>query len=56
MNVALHERLLELGIDHTWFEGPGTHTWPYWRRDLRLELPAIIAALADPRTVGSRWR
>jgi diacylglycerol O-acyltransferase / trehalose O-mycolyltransferase len=26
--------------------GPGTHDWPYWRRDLRETLPDLVRALA----------
>jgi S-formylglutathione hydrolase FrmB len=46
MNVALHQRLDSLAIPHTWRDyGPGTHTWPYWQRDLREELPQIMATI-----------
>ena len=46
MNVALHQRLDDLGLAHTWRDyGHGTHTWPYWQRDLREELPAIMATV-----------
>lgn len=38
--------------------GPGTHTWPYWARDLRQWLPHLEQVLderpAAPRTVGYR--
>jgi S-formylglutathione hydrolase FrmB len=26
--------------------GPGTHDWPYWRRDLRETLPDLVRVLA----------
>jgi diacylglycerol O-acyltransferase/trehalose O-mycolyltransferase len=46
-NVRLHERLRRLGIPHVWDDyGPGTHAWPYWRRDLRETLPEMIRVLA----------
>ena len=46
-NVRLHRRLQALGIRHVWDDyGPGTHDWPYWRRDLRETLPDLVAALA----------
>lgn len=49
MAVTLHERLGSLGIDHLWDDyGNGSHTWPYWQRDLRLELPLTMADFADP--------
>jgi diacylglycerol O-acyltransferase/trehalose O-mycolyltransferase len=47
MNVRLHDRLRRLGIRHVWDDyGPGTHDWPYWRRDLRETLPELTRALA----------
>jgi S-formylglutathione hydrolase FrmB len=46
-NVRLHARLRALGIRHLWDDyGPGTHAWPYWRRDLRETLPALVRVLA----------
>ena len=27
------------------FYGPGTHSWPYWQRDLRRSLPLLLGAL-----------
>jgi S-formylglutathione hydrolase FrmB len=47
MNVRLHERLRRLGIRQVWDDyGPGTHDWPYWRRDLRKTLPDLMRVLA----------
>jgi S-formylglutathione hydrolase FrmB len=46
MGVAVHQRLRALGIVHTWDDyGAGTHSWAYWQRDLREELPAIMATV-----------
>ena len=46
-NVRLHQRLRRLGIPHVWDDdGPGTHDWPYWRRDLRETLPGMMRVLA----------
>lgn len=46
MNVRLHDRLRRLGIRHLWDDyGPGTHAWPYWRRDLRETLPDLVKVL-----------
>jgi diacylglycerol O-acyltransferase/trehalose O-mycolyltransferase len=46
-NVRLHARLRALGIRHVWDDyGPGTHAWPYWRRDLRETLPDLVRVLA----------
>jgi S-formylglutathione hydrolase FrmB len=28
--------------------GPGTHSWPYWNRELRASLPIMLAALGQP--------
>jgi len=48
-SLDLHERLTQLGIAHVWDDyGPGGHDWPYWQRDLRETLPAIMAAFAHP--------
>ena len=47
MNVRMHRRLTALGIRHVWDDyGPGTHDWPYWRRDLRETLPDLMRVLA----------
>ena len=42
-NDALHARLDQLGIDHTYVVRPGVHSWSYWRDDLVATLPAIEA-------------
>jgi S-formylglutathione hydrolase FrmB len=50
MSVSLHHRLGALRIAHTWDDyGPGTHSWPYWRRDLERALPSLTATFAHPR-------
>jgi S-formylglutathione hydrolase FrmB len=47
MNLSFHQRLLHLHISHVWDDyGPGTHSWPYWQRDLRQALPLLLAAFA----------
>jgi S-formylglutathione hydrolase FrmB len=49
MSVSFHQRLAALGIPHTWDDyGPGTHTWPYWQRDLRQSIPSILSTLQPP--------
>jgi S-formylglutathione hydrolase FrmB len=54
MSVSLHQRLLALGIPHTWDDyGPGTHSWPYWQRDLRQALPSILSTLRPPASVAA---
>ena len=38
-------RLTALGIPHAWNAyGGGTHSWPYWQRDLRTWLPDFLAS------------
>jgi len=54
MSVSLHHRLGALRIAHTWDDyGPGTHSWPYWRRDLERALPSLTATFAHPRPAPS---
>ncbi|MBA2608125.1 MAG: hypothetical protein H0U92_04265 [Actinobacteria bacterium] len=41
--TTLHNRLVELGIDHVWGDyGPGVHDWPYWTRARAQTLPALM--------------
>jgi S-formylglutathione hydrolase FrmB len=48
-NVSLHDRLDTLGIAHVWDDyGPGTHSPPYWSRDLGLDLPLIMRTFRHP--------
>jgi S-formylglutathione hydrolase FrmB len=50
MSVSFHERLASLGIPHTWNDyGPGTHSWPYWQRDLADGLPSMMKGFAKAR-------
>jgi diacylglycerol O-acyltransferase / trehalose O-mycolyltransferase len=45
-NEALAQRLSELGIPaQLSFYGPGTHTWPYWEREVRASWPMYAQAL-----------
>jgi S-formylglutathione hydrolase FrmB len=53
MNAALHRRLDELGIEHTYEAGPGIHDVPDWQRALRRTLPRIDTALGVPESVGA---
>jgi S-formylglutathione hydrolase FrmB len=49
MNVAVHRRLVALGIPSTYHDyGPGGHAWPYWQRDLRATLPWLMGVFAHP--------
>ncbi|MEA2421069.1 MAG: hypothetical protein QOF55_168 [Thermoleophilaceae bacterium] len=48
-SVSMHQRLVELGFPHVWDDyGPGSHSWPYWQRDLRETLPDIMSTFAKP--------
>jgi S-formylglutathione hydrolase FrmB len=48
-NVSLHDRLDSLSIPHVWDDyGPGTHTAPYWSRDLGEDLSLIMRTFAHP--------
>lgn len=45
-NIAFRDRLWELGIpftDHLY--GPGTHSWPYWERELHSAWPLMMQAI-----------
>lgn len=47
--VFFHRRLEELGIPSSFDDyGPGTHSWPYWVRDLRQSIGPLMASFADP--------
>jgi S-formylglutathione hydrolase FrmB len=48
MSVAFHQRLAALGIPHTWNDyGPGTHSWPYWQRDLAEAMPSMMRSFGS---------
>jgi S-formylglutathione hydrolase FrmB len=34
-NVDFHKHLQQIGLEHTWFEHPGSHTWDYWDLHVR---------------------
>lgn len=45
-NQEFVARARRVGIDVTVdFYGPGTHTFPYWRRELRVALPLLMRAI-----------
>ena len=40
---GLHSALTELGIQHVYWESPGTdHEWQTWRRDLKDFAPRLF--------------
>jgi S-formylglutathione hydrolase FrmB len=49
MTNDFHDRLETLGIPSTFLDyGPGTHSWPYWARDLKWSISRIAADFATP--------
>jgi diacylglycerol O-acyltransferase / trehalose O-mycolyltransferase len=47
-NAALTRRLSALGIAYRFDDyGPGTHSWPYWQRELHRAWPMLRAALVS---------
>ncbi|QFU90455.1 alpha/beta hydrolase family protein [Amycolatopsis sp. YIM 10] len=49
--VVTADRLREVGVKvTTCLYGPGTHTWPYWERELHRSLPMLAKALGVPFT------
>jgi S-formylglutathione hydrolase FrmB len=56
MAVDMDARLTELGIDHVFEDyGNGSHAWPYWQKDLRTDLPLLMATFADPPAPPTRF-
>jgi hypothetical protein len=54
-NVEFHDRLDSLGIPSYYDAyGPGTHTWPYWARDLRESIAPVMNDFAHPPAPPSR--
>jgi S-formylglutathione hydrolase FrmB len=49
-NRNFHARLQSLGITSAVYDpyGPGTHSWPYWARDLRWSIGDVMSDFADP--------
>jgi S-formylglutathione hydrolase FrmB len=55
LTELFHHRLQTLGIP-SYFDdyGPGTHSWPYWARDLRQAIGPLMADFARPVGVPRR--
>lgn len=54
MNQSFDRALAAAGVAHTLNDyGNGTHSWPYWNRDLQQEMPAVMATFANPPPAGS---
>jgi S-formylglutathione hydrolase FrmB len=48
-NQYFHARLTALGIPNYWDPyGNGTHSWPYWARDLRESIGSVMGDFAHP--------
>jgi S-formylglutathione hydrolase FrmB len=48
-NILFHDRLSTLAIPSYYDAyGPGTHSWPYWTRDLQQSIGPIMADFARP--------
>jgi S-formylglutathione hydrolase FrmB len=57
MSVSFHQRLSSLGIPHTWNDyGPGTHSWPYWQRDLSEALPSMMSTFKASKRAPAKKR
>jgi diacylglycerol O-acyltransferase / trehalose O-mycolyltransferase len=49
-NHAVAVRFEKVGVPlRIDFYGPGTHTWPYWERELHRSLPMLLAVLRGGR-------
>ncbi len=49
LTKLFHQRLQSLGIPSVYDPyGPGTHSWPYWARDLRESIGKVMDVLAHP--------
>ncbi len=54
-NVLFHNRLEALNIPSFYDDyGPGTHSWPYWARDLKWSIAPIMEAFAHPPPTPKR--
>ncbi len=43
VNQALHQQLLDDGIEHIYEEHPGSHNWDYWKAAIKRQLPVVAA-------------
>jgi S-formylglutathione hydrolase FrmB len=52
-NIAFRKRLRELAIPVTaHLYGPGTHSWPYWNREMKSAWPLIMRAIGATRVAS----
>ena len=53
--TLFHDRLTALGIPSYWDNyGDGTHSWPYWTRDLQQSIGKVMADFANPQPNPSK--
>jgi S-formylglutathione hydrolase FrmB len=53
-NVVFRDRLRRLGIPVTaHLYGPGTHSWPYWNREMKTAWPLLMAAIGATRVASA---
>jgi S-formylglutathione hydrolase FrmB len=54
LTTLFHRRLVSLGIPSYLDDyGPGTHSWPYWARDLQQSIGSIMADFEHPPAVAA---
>ena len=53
-NIAMHEQLVEKGIDHDFFVRPGAHTWTYWVNALDYHMLFFSKAFARGKELMMR--
>ena len=56
-NIYFHQRLESLGITPAVYDpyGNGTHSWPYWNRDLSWAIGPLMADFASPQPLPSAF-
>lgn len=52
VNEALHRKLAERNIPHTYLTGPGAHNWDYWRTSIPYQLLYFSAWFAKQQAGG----
>jgi S-formylglutathione hydrolase FrmB len=53
--TLFHNQLDALGISSDWDDyGDGTHSWPYWTRDLQQSIGTVMTDFANPRPDPSK--
>lgn len=55
MSANMHAELQRLGIAHSYKNGEGAHTWPYWQEGLHTTLPQQLAYANDAVPEPSRF-